>query len=77
MKNTKELKPGQFVVYFNGASCNLGRVNTIKNDKQVFVKYSSGDTSALTNVADLWPIVNEEVIEKTGIKIFLFGREVL
>lgn len=57
----KVFKEGQLVVYYNGDRFELGRIKTLRTHG-AFVHYHSGETAALTDYTDLYPIINDYLI---------------
>ena len=61
-----DYKAGQYVIYRNGDSYEIGKIKRVVDDG-AFVYYSSGDTAANTPFDCMHPIVNEYVIDKTSL----------
>lgn len=55
---------GQYVIYKNGPKVGLGKIKSL-GVEYALVYYHSGETAASTRYEDIYPIVNEYVIEKT------------
>lgn len=70
--NKKEFEVGQIVLYKGTNGFEVGKIKRIKNNRQAYVWYHSGDTAALTDLKLLNPIVNDyciqDLINKKGIK---------
>ena len=62
MKNN--FKPGEYIIYINGDSIEIGRIKRITEDG-AFVWYHSGETAAKTPFDCMHKLVNRYVIEKT------------
>lgn len=56
-------KIGQLVIYQNGDSFEVGKIERIIGEDGAWVKYHTGETLARTPYECLHPIVNEYVIE--------------
>lgn len=63
-RNGRELKPGDIVAYCPGYKCEIGCVKSGRSDGKIFVRYSNGDTAALTDSAMLYRIENYPVFDK-------------
>lgn len=61
-----DYKAGQYVIYRNGDSYEIGKIKRVVDDG-AFVYYSSGDTASKTPFDCIHPIVNEYVIDKTSL----------
>lgn len=62
------LKPGDYVLYQNGARFELGRVKRVDFEaRKAFVWYSSGDTAARTCFSDLVLLENARDIRSTSL----------
>lgn len=60
-------RAGQYVIYKNGDTYEIGLVKHIVDDTCTFVWYHEGDTAAKTNFRDLHPIMNEHCIVHTSL----------
>ena len=56
-------KIGQIVIYQNGNSFEVGKIEKMTGEAGAWVKYHTGETLALTPYECLHPIVNEYAIE--------------
>lgn len=56
--------PGDYIIYQNGDSYELGRIKSLRPDG-AFVAYHSGETGAKTPYDLMRPLVNGYVLEKT------------
>lgn len=62
------LKPGDYILYQNGARFELGRVKRVDFEaRKAFVWYSSGDTASRTAFSDLILLENARDIKKTAL----------
>lgn len=60
-------RAGQLVVYRNGSRIELGKIKCITEDgTHARVWYHGGETTALTRIEDLYPIVNDYCIVVTA-----------
>lgn len=55
--NKKDFKPGEYVVYVNGDTYQIGRVKRL-NSRGAFVFYHAGDTPASTPFDNLFKLEN-------------------
>ena len=55
--NKKDFKPGEYVVYVNGDTYQIGRVKRL-NSRGAFVFYHGGDTAASTPLDNLYKLEN-------------------
>lgn len=67
MIKAEYLKPGQLVLYTNGATYEIGKVKRIADDHHAFIWYSEGDTAEKTSFDRIFPIRNAEVIKETSL----------
>lgn len=58
-------KVGQYVIYKNGNSYQIGKIKSLSKDS-AFVYYHSGNTAAKTPYDLLHPITNDYCIEKSS-----------
>lgn len=56
--------PGDYIIYQNGDSYELGRIKSLRPDG-AFVAYHSGETGAKTPYDTMHPLRNAYTIEKT------------
>ena len=56
--------PGDYIIYQNGDSYELGRIKSLRQDG-AFVSYHSGETGAKTPYDTMHPLRNAYTIEKT------------
>ena len=61
-----EYKEGEYIIYQNGNSYELGKIKRIVGDG-AFVWYSSSDTAAKTPFDCMHKLVNEYVIGETSL----------
>lgn len=69
-----EFEIGEYFIYQNGNSYELGRVKENRDDSFYFCYYSSGETAAATPVSSMHKIVNSYVINDTSLG-GKYGRE--
>ena len=67
MIKAEDLRPGQLVIYTNGATYEIGRVKKVADDHHAFIWYSEGDTAEKTSFDRIFPIRNEAVIKETSL----------
>lgn len=67
MIKAEDLKPGQLVLYTNGATYEIGKVKRIADDHNAFIWYSEGGTAEKTSFDRIFPIRNAEVIKETSL----------
>ena len=61
-----EFHEGQYIIYKNGDSYEIGKIKRITPDGAL-VWYSCGDTAAKTPFDCMHPIINDYVIDETGL----------
>lgn len=61
--NKRPFEVGQIVLYKGAYGFEVGKIKRIKNNRQAYVWYHSGDTAALTDFEFLKPIVNDYCIQ--------------
>ncbi len=66
-------KVGQYIVYHNGDRYEIGRIKRLMQ-YGAFIAYNEGDIGAMTNYADMHPLVNDYCIEKTTLGGDFFGN---
>ena len=66
MVHKDNIREGDYVIYQNGDTFQIGRVKTVKPNG-VFVYYHEGDTAAKTPLENLHVIQNSYVIEQTSL----------
>lgn len=60
-----KFKEGDLIVYIKPDGCEIGKIKRIREeDHHGFVWFHTGDTAALTNLDDCFPIVNDYCIEE-------------
>jgi len=62
----ERFKPGQLVIYKNGDRLEVGKIKRINGDG-AWVWYHSGETAALTNFRNLYPLENAYCIKETSL----------
>ena len=58
-----EFKEGQLVFYKGSYGCEIGKIKELKSGNLARVWYHSGDTTSLTDLDLLYPIVNDYCIQ--------------
>lgn len=66
MLSKEDFQEGEYVIYINGESIELGRIKRL-TDTGAFVYYSEGDTAAKTPYDCLHKLVNRYTILKTSL----------
>ena len=61
-----EFKEGQYIVYKNGNSYEIGKIKRVVNDG-AFVYYSDGDTASKTPFGCMHEIINDYAIGETNL----------
>ena len=59
-----KFKEGQYIIYVNGDSYEIGRIKSLKSDG-AFVAYHEGETGAKTPYDCMHPLINEYTIKET------------
>ena len=67
MIKAEDLRPGQLVLYTNGATYEIGKVKRIADDHNAFIWYSEGDTAEKTELVRISPIRNVDVVKETSL----------
>lgn len=62
-EGTKEFKEGQLVLYEGTFGFEIGKIKKLKGKSRAYVWYHSGDTTALTDLKLLNPILNDYCIK--------------
>lgn len=58
-----EFKEGQLVLFRGSSGCEIGKIKRLGSDNLAFVWYHSGETTSLTNLDLLHPIINDYCIQ--------------
>lgn len=58
-----EFKEGQLVLYKGSNGCEIGKVKELMSDNLARVWYHGGDTTSLTDLDLLHPIINDYCIQ--------------
>lgn len=66
MKGPLDFSVGEYVIYINGDSVELGRIKRLTSTG-AYVYYSSGDTAAKTPYDCLYKLINSYTILKTNL----------
>ena len=66
MKGPRDFSVGEYIIYINGESIELGRIKRL-TDTGAFVYYSSGDTAAKTPYDCMHKLINSYTILKTNL----------
>lgn len=61
-----EYREGQYIIYQNGDRFEIGKIKRL-TPTGAFVYYSCGDTAAKTPYDHIHPIMNDYVIDETGL----------
>ncbi len=64
----RKFEPGEYFIYVNGSSYELGRVKRNGRDKDTYYCwYHAGETAALTHERDMHKLNNRWYIDKTSL----------